>query len=327
MKKASVLIAAFSLLVFGMASCDRNDDATSNHDTTTTPANQGDSSTPTGPTNLDTTSNSLVGGFDQNGASNAVFTVAKDRTVHFSQGNLQYRASDGTWRFAAHQYEYIGATNSNISAGYSRWIDLFGWGTSGWVSGAVCYQPWSSSTRASDYNPSGGYNNSLIGENSNADWGVYNPISNGGNCAGMWRTLTYDEWHFLFYTRANATSLYGLATIDGLYTGLVILPDSWNKPSGLSFISGINGCDFTDFSQNQYTIEQWEAMESAGAIFLPAAGYRTGTGVSNVGDDCLYWSSSGSTDGLAYCIHFDGFESNIGLSGRYCGYAVRLVMD
>lgn len=46
-----------------------------------------------------------------------------------SPGNLQYQASTGIWRFAEHQYDYIGSGNENISTSYSGWIDLFGWGT------------------------------------------------------------------------------------------------------------------------------------------------------------------------------------------------------
>ena len=65
--------------------------------------------------------------------------------VYLSQGNLQYKASSNTWRFAPNQWDYVGGTtsegifwgnvsgssNNNISPTYSGWIDLFGWGTNG----------------------------------------------------------------------------------------------------------------------------------------------------------------------------------------------------
>ncbi|MBP5725116.1 MAG: hypothetical protein J6X18_16275, partial [Bacteroidales bacterium] len=124
----------------------------------------------------------------QDGAILAEFSVSDSTKVYFSQGNLQYQASTGTWRFAEHQYDMIGSDNSNISSSYSGWIDLFGWGTSGWNSGANAYQPYSTSTSYSDYYPGGSYSNDLTGSYANADWGVYNKISNGGNSAGMWRT-------------------------------------------------------------------------------------------------------------------------------------------
>ena len=37
------------------------------------------------------------------GAINGVFSVASNKKVYFSQGNLQYQASTRTWRFAEHQ--------------------------------------------------------------------------------------------------------------------------------------------------------------------------------------------------------------------------------
>ena len=67
-----------------------------------------------------------------NGALYGYFSVAPDRKIRFSQGNLQYQPSTATWRFALHQYDCIGDENSNISADYDGWIDLFGWGTSGY---------------------------------------------------------------------------------------------------------------------------------------------------------------------------------------------------
>ncbi|MBR0072882.1 MAG: T9SS type A sorting domain-containing protein, partial [Bacteroidales bacterium] len=76
------------------------------------------------------------------------FSVSANTQVIFSPGNLQWSATDGgftstthltadstaegTWRFAPNQWDTIGAGNSNISPFCSGWIDLFGWGTSGW---------------------------------------------------------------------------------------------------------------------------------------------------------------------------------------------------
>ena len=55
-----------------------------------------------------------------------VFSVAKDKQVSFSQGNLQYIQNQNIWKFADQQYEYIGA--GNIKDGkLANKIDLFGW--------------------------------------------------------------------------------------------------------------------------------------------------------------------------------------------------------
>ena len=83
------------------------------------------------------------------GAINGLFSVSESAQVYFSQGNLQYQASTGIWRFAEHQWDYVGGTepeygiygnvyelgvrcdNTLISQNYDGWIDLFPWATSG----------------------------------------------------------------------------------------------------------------------------------------------------------------------------------------------------
>ena len=96
------------------------------------------------------------------------------------------------------------------------------------------------------------------------DWGVFNAISNGGNRPGMWRTLDSAEWRYLFYDRPNAVYKCGFAMIDTIRAGLVVLPDNWVLPAGLTFVPGLRS-----FNSNLYTEAQWEQMQEAGAVFLP----------------------------------------------------------
>ncbi|MBR4497129.1 MAG: hypothetical protein IKP08_00450 [Bacteroidales bacterium] len=252
---------------------------------------------------------------NDNGAIKAAFSVSADKKVYFSQGNLQYQASTGTWRFAEHQYDIIGDgdDNANISSTNSGWIDLFGWGTSGYNG----KNPYMTSTTSTDY---GDGSNDIAG--TNYDWGVYNAISNGGNQAGQWRTLTKDEWAYLIKTRTDASSKYGKATVNDV-TGLILLPDNWTQPEGLTFTSGANG----DYAQNTYSTADWAKMEANGAVFLPAAGYRVGAGVYNVGSRGYYWSSSADDDNNADCLYFN--SRGVGTNGdsRHYGYSVRLVQD
>ncbi len=261
-----------------------------------------------------------------NGVLPGAFSVSATQQVHFSQGNLQYQASTNTWRFAEHQYDYVGDANSNISSTYGGWIDLFGWGTSGWNSGANSYQPWSTSTSYSDYYPGGSYTNGLTGAYAEADWAWHNAISNGGNAAHQWRTLTKDECYYLFHTRANASSRRGTGNINGV-GGLIILPDSWLLPSGCSFTAGFASSS-SDWSRNSYTLAQWAQMEAAGAVFLPAAGYRYGANVSHVGDYGAYWSSTPNSGDVAYGMYFySRYLYATNSNYRYYGISVRPVQD
>lgn len=234
------------------------------------------------------------------------FSVSATTKVHFSQGNLQYV---GTWQFAEHQWDIIG----NAQADNNR--DLFGWGTGD--------APNKVSTTPSDYSTF-------------TDWGT-NAITNGGNIANMWRTLTTDEWVYLFETRTNAATLFGLGSVNGV-NGTIILPDNWVLPAGASFTaSTTQGLVFVyydglysnsngnNFSHNSYTKEQWSVMESAGAVFLPAAGDRSSVGVHGFGSYGGYWSSPYDTL-YAYYLRFNSYELDPqDICLLYGGQSVRLV--
>jgi len=271
------------------------------------------------------------------GASPYVFTVSSGRTVRFSQGNLQYIGSAATpyWKFAEHQFDIIGYSQmGTVATNIDR--DLFGWGTSGWNNGNHCYQPYSLESERTavtyaenqgwGYGPKNGTNYSLplTGTYANADWGVYNAISNGGNASGLWRTLTKTEWTYLFGTTTNRKNQYGLATIAGCTPGLIILPDktSWVIPSGLTFTSGTgNG-----WNTNTYTYAQWKLMETNGAVFLPTTGDRHDTNMGNIGGLARYWSSTNDSRSEAYALDFDDDSVDPDISHpRYYGFSVRLV--
>ena len=265
------------------------------------------------------------------GAINGLFSVSETKQVYFSKGNLQYQASTNTWRFAEHQYDMIGSANSDISSSYSGWIDFFGWGTSGWNSGANAYQPWAASTEYGDYYVGGSYTNCLTGEYSNADWGVYNAISNGGNRAGLWRILTKDEWQYLLFernastVRGSADARFAKARIDSV-AGLIVFPDNFTMPDGVNALVNINVPEAA-YSDNVYAAEQWTELEMAGAVFLPAAGVRSGTVVDGVGVGGRYWSSTYRSEIKVWSVHIDEEGLLLGSCTRSGGRSVRLVQD
>ena len=279
------------------------------------------------------------------------FSVSETKKIYFSQGNLQYKASTKTWRFAPKQWDYVGgynygntevsygtiyengekSDNSHIGGSYSGWIDLFSWGTSGWNSGALAYLPYDYTHRKnSDYYPGGDYTNNLTGLYANADWGVYNAIYNGGNQAGMWRTLTRDEWTYLIKSRTNATSKKGVAIVNNVQ-GLVLLPDDWILPNDLTFTSS----DIDSESKNIFSVEDWAKMEVNGAVFLPAAGDRLGKdALYGVGSGGFYWSSSNCNNCRniddAWCFSFTPYYYYgyfVMQNERVYGHSVRLVRD
>ena len=235
------------------------------------------------------------------------FSVSADKQVTFSKGNLQYHPANKEWRFAPSQLDYIGYANRNFSSTYNSWLDLFGWSTVTTNFGV------STSTNNTDY----------LGPF--VDWGR-NKI--GNDAPNTWRTLTYDEWYYVVFDRPNASSLKGIAQINGV-NGLILLPDNWTCPAGVTFKSGFHseiGEDYYAVYQT-FTVEQWSKLESAGAVFLPAAGYRAGSSVDFVRYDGYYWSATEGSGYAASCLDFYSSKARIQSLNRYYGHSVRLVKD
>ncbi len=167
------------------------------------------------------------------------------------------------------------------------------------------------------------------------DWGT-NTI--GTDAPNTYRTLTYDEWKYLLETRTNASNLKGVARInlneDGTQyaNGLILLPDAWVCPTGVTFKSGF-GSEMTkeayaDFQT--FTIAQWKLLEDAGAVFLPASGERIGTTISWLLQIAVdYCSSTVSVFSGMACTLLFGANAAIANGGIDCSYGcpVRLVQD
>ena len=171
------------------------------------------------------------------------FSVSGGKVVYFSKGNLQYLGNIDRWHFAENQWTIIG----NAQASDNR--DLFSWGT---------------------------------GDNPDSeDYSTYTEW--GNNIEGNWRTLTFDEWTYLFNTRTDASSKYGTATVAGV-VGLILLPDNYDG-------TAIN-TERTAWDNNVISSSAWAAYEAAGAVFLPAAGLSDAFGVYGVGEQGFYWSST-----------------------------------
>lgn len=244
-------------------------------------------------------------------ALSGVFSVAADRQVRFSRGNLQYQASTGTWRFAANQYDYIGDNAGNNTASgrdtQSDWIDLFGWGATGRkdINNHLFY-PYEINTTDVQYKTIDGESSGseTLTRANGGDWGI---------CMGDgWRLLTGEEWAYLFSNSTHTNSLVEVTPGVFVY-GVLVMPAGW---SGKLVYS-------TAYST-------WTTLESAGGVFIPSAGYRQGSTVLNSGANGYYWSSvvNSNRDGQGLYIKAGSAGSNAqnGIPRHY-GASVRLVVD
>ena len=250
------------------------------------------------------------------------FSVSSSKQVYFSSGNLQYTQSTDTWSFASTQWEVIGTDNvtggsvsSDPTYGDSKEgtaladkVDLFGWSTSATNFGV------STSTDRDN-----GYSGSFV------DWGT-NKI--GSDAPNTWRTLTSNEWEYLLNNRPNASSLKGVAQVNGV-NGLILLPDNWTCPAGVTFKSGFHNNHGVEYyaAYQTFTAAEWSKLEAAGAVFLPASGGRYGSYVYYLQSNGYYWSATEIDSDYAYFLDFISVGADMFDGSRYLGQSVRLVKD
>lgn len=288
------------------------------------------------------------------GVLSGEFSVSASKKVRFAQGNLQYLPATKAWRLAEHQYDYIGNSNEDIATDYDGWIDLFGWGTSGWDNGGNCFDPCSTDIvpkfyGKGYYGPRGAdakYEADLTGDYAQSDWGVFNAIANGGNQPNLWRTLSQKEWEYLLLKRPMSIQLVALGSVGGT-NGLFIFPDDYDTDN--IYTLGKLDYEFKSFNDgkgishkyrdysgfNDYTRDEWAQLESTGVVFLPAAGSRSGKLISSVNEAGHYWTSThGNGDMLHYAYNYSKSLLITGSTVAVCtkssrsdGYSVRLVQD
>ena len=278
----------------------------------------------------------------------ASYKISATESVYFSQGNLQFTTqgshktvdstAKGTWRFAENQWDVIGYDNGDISETNDGWIDLFGWGTSGWDSGAEAYQPWSTETSNDKYMPGGNKFRSLTGNCAKADWGVYNAISNGGDEPNMWRTLSNDEWKYLF--KNNTWTLGYIQNGGKWHECFMLIPETFTAPEGITVTVLSLGTTqiYKEFCvvPNFYSIEQFASIEKLGIVALPCGGYRNwcSVDISSLSDSVFcneshYWSSTADyylTRAYELYVNTSGVYTGYTFN-RYYGSSVRLVQN
>ena len=292
-----------------------------------------------------------------------LFSVAPDRQVRFSQGNLQYYPDDNIWRFAVMQWDFVGGPIEDLygtmDAGtvyangkkcdntmayryYEGWMDLFGWGTSGWNNGNEYYHPYDVSSmpyHTASYGPPGNFD--LTGDYAEADWGIHNTISNGGS--RQWRTPTVEEMVYLISERETPSGMrFAPAVVTGI-CGLIVLPDEWEASTYP--LNAVN--EHVAFGANRITASEWlEVLEPAGAVFLPAAGERLQYAIDEISYDNSvsdeyspsgsYWSTTQSGVNIAHALMLLSFEATapsfmsgcIYMEASRCrGRSVRLISD
>lgn len=257
-------------------------------------------------------------GGDNGGTKDAPYFDLGYKKVVFAPGNLQYCASRDEWRFAEHQYDMVGYDNDKISQTYSGYIDLFGWGTSGYNS---C-MPYLTTTDDYQYGSDAGFH--FSSEYARYDWGIYNSsrIKNNPDPSYQWQVLNNSDWKIIFnYNR------HTLATVCGV-PGVLIFPAGFEVDE--------NEISYDDYLHKVVKDEKY--LTDNGLVFLPAAGYREGTTCARETTGWYHTASDsgGTSTGCVIVKFYSSRDDKYGNgniyingddNGRHYGCAVRLVRE
>ncbi len=231
-----------------------------------------------------------------------VFSVSDSKKVKFSKGNLRY--ASGTWSFFNNQYGYYTSYSADA------W-DKFGW-----------------STAATNYGMNTSKSNSTYSGNF-VDWGSNSDLQTALGTG--WFTLSSAESTYLFNTRSASTvggtanGRYAKAKVNDVQ-GVILFPDTYTHPDGVTAPTGVNATGNTGWTGNTYNSTDWSKMESAGCVFLPAAGYRYDSSVDNAGTNGTYWSATPSDTDSSHYVSFNlNSLTPANSNSRYFGGSVRLV--
>lgn len=157
---------------------------------------------------------------------------------------------------------------------------------------------------------------------SNYSWSTYKW------CNGGYNSLTNYNINSSFGTVDNKTVLDYSEDAASVNWGAL-----WRMPTKAEQDELINECTWTWTTQNGvngYRVTSNKSGYKDKSIFLPAAGYRDGTSLYDVGSWGIYWSSSLYTDSPsdAFCIYYNtNYVYWLTNDSRCNGHSVRPVYD
>ena len=254
-----------------------------------------------------------------------VFTVDADgRKVKFARGNMWYQ--NGVLHNEDEQYQFSSA----------KWA----------LNGHISHFMWSKRLTESvkqQYEERGATDNDIFFTNAADNQLLPNPdlIVNGQK--GIWRVLSggsEGEWYYLLNSRATTygkgtdveNRRYATVKVNDM-AGLLIFPDEFSWPTDAGTEPATFNKDQSNWNGVNYNRAAFEALQSAGCVFLPAAGLRYGddgdTLIYGVGvGGGYYWSASWNNGNPAFDLY-----SNLGsFDPRYDddrgqAFSVRLVTE
>lgn len=243
------------------------------------------------------------------GTLTGVFSVSATKKVLFARGNLYYTGSK--WALEANQYDYrtwpeknaciAGKLTDNGTPADN--VGLFFWTS----------ELAKSFTKTYSVTGAGGGD-------------TFFPNTEASVIGSQWYVLTRDEWMYLSNSRTDAANKLGYAKVCGV-KGIIILPDTFIDPMKNGGDAPFVPKSSIGYDVNLYDVDNWKPMQAAGAVFLPATGYRLEDEMYQANSQAHYWSATVRDENDAFCVHIGGNDiSPENMVDRSCGLTIRLVM-
>ena len=175
-----------------------------------------------------------------------------------------------------------------------------------------------------------------VGAESPEEYGNYyawGEVTTKEDCS--WATYNYANGSKSELTKYCTRSTYGK---DGFTDGKTTLDleddaahvnwgGAWRMPTDAEWTELRNNCTWTWTTQNNVNGCLVKSNTNSNSIFLPAAGYRNGTSLSNVGSYGYYWSASlfNASPYSAWDLYFGSGSQSRSSYSRYYGFSVRAV--
>ena len=145
-----------------------------------------------------------------------------------------------------------------------------------------------------------------------------------------WRLLTQEEATYLLEMRFCSTvagvenARYVRAKVADIH-GLILFPDLFVWPDSVELPVGVNNNGFSSdegWDDNDYSVADWQRLESAGAVFLPGTNSCYNNYMDYVDGKAAYWTSTPNK------VMVSG-PSKVGLGNSWDqnGHAIRYVHD
>ncbi len=104
------------------------------------------------------------------------------------------------------------------------------------------------------------------------------------------------------------------------------LGEPWQMPTKDQFKELVENCECEECTLNGYRGRRFTSKINGNSIFMPFAGYISGTGLYHRGSYGIYWSASLGSAAYGYGLHFgSGGVNPAYIDCRFDGFSVRAV--